>query len=373
MIWTTLKYTCKRELRDVVSMILMVIFPIVLACIVGNALKSDFQSPIVEKETFGLVNDNNYANALLEIFHTDIMKDVINIVEVDSLGDAKKQYEDSVLDGYLYYTEVDKNQEISLYVEDSNTQGTQIAKYVIEKYNTTKAMYTPEIIKNNKAQIITDLIGDTYIVPESLTGNHTPKAFDYYGITLAVLICLYGSLYAIKILSETIIGKHGARVKSITCKKFSIISGILLASFILVCAQVLFLLLFYKFVYGIYLGNNLINLILILGVFIVFTNLFGAALISICKNYNIAYTLANIIILGCTFLASGFVILDLGNGVFANLVENYLPNAVCQNALFSVIYKTDAVDITRYLSVISIWSVALLLIILFTNRRGEMG
>ena len=375
MIWTNFKYTCKRELRDIVSMILMVIFPVILACIVGNALKSNFESPKVDKQTFAVVNEDNndYMKSLLEVLRTETLKNVINVTQEDTLANAERQYETSDINGYIYQTEDGTNKKIALYVEEPNTQGAQIVKYAVEKYITTQAMYTSEVVGYDKFQMISDLIGDKYTEAESLTSNHKPKAFDYYGITLAVLVCLYGSLYAIKIFSETIIGKHGARIMSITSRKFFMALGILLASFILVCVQVFVLLLFYKFVYGVYLGDNLKDIFIILVTFIVFTNLFGASLISVCKNYNIAYMFANIIILGSTFLASGFVILDLGNGTFGYIVENYLPNALCQNALFSVIYKTDAVDLTHYLSIIATWSAALLLVTLITNRRDRIS
>lgn len=375
MIWTTLKYTYRRELRDIVSMILMVIFPIVLACIVGNALKSNFESPLVDKQTFAVVIEDNNKDmkSLLEVLQSDNLKKVITVSQVDTLADAEKAYETSEIDGYIYQTEAGSDKKISLYVEDSNTQGSQIVKYAISKYNTVQAMFTFEAVGYDKASVISELIGDKYLEAESVTSTHKPKAFDYYGITLAVLICLYGSLYTIKIFSETIIGKHGARLKSITSRKFTIAVGILLASFLLVCIQVFVLLLFYKFVYGVYLGNNLKDVLIILVVFIAFTDLFGAALISVCQNYNIAYVFANMIILGCTFLASGFVILDLGNGTFGYLVENYLPNAVCQNALFSVIYDTEVVSLGKYLSIISIWSLVLLLITLLSNRKEKLA
>jgi ABC-2 type transport system permease protein len=375
MIWINLKYTFKRELRDIVSMILLVIFPIILACIVGNALKSDFELPKVDIQTFAVVHgdENDYMNSILEVLHTDALKDVINATQVDTIASAERQFKSSDINGYIYQTEDGANNKIGLYVEDPSSQGAQIVKYAIEKYNIIQAMYTSEIISHEKFQIISDLIDNKYTVEESLVSNHKPKSFDYYGITLTVLICLYGSLYAIKIFSETIIGKHGARIKSITSRKFNIALGILLASFILVCIQVLVLLLFYRFVYGVYLGDNLKDVFIILVVFIAFTNFFGASLISVCKNYSIAYMFANIIILAGTFLASGFVILDLGNGILGNIVENYLPNALCQNALFSVIYKTDAVDLTRYLSIISIWSAALLIVTLITNRRDQLS
>ncbi len=76
MIFYTFKYTLIREIRDKVFMFLMVIFPIILALIVGTALKSDFETPTLEKSIIAIVDLDKgvYSEALIDIFKEDSVK-----------------------------------------------------------------------------------------------------------------------------------------------------------------------------------------------------------------------------------------------------------------------------------------------------------
>ncbi|WP_167959145.1 ABC transporter permease [Anaerosporobacter faecicola] len=369
MIWKTVYYTWKRELRDYVSMLLMVLFPIVLACIVGNALKSDFQSPGLNLETvaFVLEKEDSYLLDLQKVFQTDSVKEIITVTQVSDLEQAKRQMKQKTISGYITYNSSEKK--LNLVMQDINSQGAQIAASIMNQYIESNAMF--ETVSYEKVEELSDYVGGEYVSNTSMIAGHKPQAFDYYGITLMVLVCMFGSLYSVKIISETLEGKHGERIRSITTHPSQIYIGVYLASLVMVCAQILILLLFYKNVYGVYLGTNYGKLFVIIFSFIVFTNLFGVALITVLRKYNVAYTIANILILGTTFLSSGFVILDLGDGVLGTIVERVLPNAICQNALFSVIYGTGSELYRHYLIGIGCWSVVLLVLTWICRRVYE--
>ncbi|MCL2252925.1 MAG: ABC transporter permease [Lachnospiraceae bacterium] len=365
MIISTFKYTLKREIRDYTSMLLMVFFPAILALIVGNALQGDFQAPKTEKYKVALIEGDMYMESLKSVFAAEAVSNITETIILNNHSEADNALLLGEIHGYIWYD----SDEINFVVEDPELQGVAIITFILTQFTRNQNIFTHQNVNYNDYDVIGNRLLETYIQARGLSNNHIPRAFDYYGVTLTVLVCLFGSLYAIKIISDTLIGRKQERLLSVTNRLLPIYIGVLLASILLVAMQISVLLIFYKMVYGVFLGSNYFRLIAILFIFIIFSNLFGLALISVVKDYGIAYTLANIIILGSTFLAGGFVIIDLDHFGAGRLINQLLPNAVCQNVLFSTIYETNSVSFIEYIQVMAAGASILIIVAVLTNKR----
>lgn len=381
MFLNTFKYTLKREVRDRVSMFLMVIFPILLAFIVGNALKSEFEVITFDKAKIAVVNldKGEASSSFTEILAADEVQSFVTInTDIDTVEEAKYAYDQVEIDGYILIGEDYTNNlidsdalpcEIELYKTGNNAESMEIVKQIIDEYNLRMEVLSSDTLSNEDLEYIDQAFSKDFISSSSLNNNQNPTSMDYYGVTFIVLVCMFGSLYNIKVVSDIMYGKFRDRFKSIKSNELYLYLGTGLSSFLLVSVQILVLILFFKYAYGVYLGENIFKLFLITELFILLTNIFGTALITVFKRYSISYTVAYIFIFGTTFLSSGFVILNLGNGRLNYIVENILPNAVCQNMLFSVIYDTQSIDLFQSTLVILIWIAALLGIIYLAKRR----
>lgn len=108
-------------------------------------------------------------------------------------------------------------------------------------------------------------------------------------------------------------------------------------------------------------------------VFIVFSILLGQFLVLLCNSEGAASGIINILIIALSFITNSYVILDQGNGLFEHIVNNFLPNAVAINYLFSEIYITESVSMITAIFTITIYIILLLSfsILLLKKRRGH--
>lgn len=378
MILSTFIYTIKRELRDKVSMFLMLAFPIILVLIVGTCLRSDFEAPSVEQAKVAIVNlDENeqYFEILKDIFINEkVEKFVILDEDIKTLSEADKKYTDKDIDAYIEIPEgyskaimEGDNKDIILTERGENSKEVNIIKQVLNEFTTRL-----NITDINRETDLSNIFDENMIIVNSINNEHAPMAMDYYGVTLVVLICLYGSLYIVRMISDTLLDETGRRLKTITGKSFKVEIGLLLGSLLVVILQVLLLVGIFKYGYKVYYGENILKVLALFCSLILFSNMLGSFIIKLLRSYNFSYVLLNILILGSTFISGGFVVLDLGDGAFSNIVENFLPNGVCQNAVFSVIYNTNAVNFTSAISTILIETIILLVLSLLLDRRENI-
>lgn len=382
MIWSTLKYTIKREMRDKVSLFLMLIFPIILVLIVGVCLKSHFEAPPFDKAKIAVIDldKSRESKVFLDIFGEDNIKKLIDVKQdIVTVDEAKKIYESKKIDGYIeipknfgFNANNGKEAKLILTEDGSNSQAINVVKQMIDEFNSGSNLLNVKGIDNKKLDIINSIYSEKMVHSVGINQDHIPRSIDYYGVTLLVMICMYGSLYVIRMMSETLYEECGIRLKTITNSDYKIHLGIILASFIVVSIQILILIGVFKIGYGVYYGGNIWKVFILLGSMCIFSKLMGTLIIRLFKSYSISYTIAQVLILSLTFLAGGFVILDLGNGMFGNIVENYLPNAVCQNAIFSAIYDTNSVSFGQALCVILTESFVVLIISILLKRKESI-
>lgn len=378
MIFNTFIYTIKRELRDKVSLFLMLLFPIILVLIVGTCLRSDFEAPIFNKARIAIVNLDetyDYANVLVDIFKSEKVEKFIDVdTDITTLDDAYEKYLSKDIDAYIeipkgYAKSIMDGSSIDIVLNErgENSQEINITKQVLNEFTTRLNL----LKKDRNINVDANFDADTIVV-SSINKNHIPTSMDYYGVTLVILICLYGSLYIVRMISDTLLDETGMRLKTITDKEYKIECGLALGSILVVILQVLLLIAIFKMGYKVYYGEHIFKIFVLLVSLILFSNAMGVFIIKLFKNYNLSYVFLNVLILGSTFISSGFVVLDLGDGLFSKIVENFLPNAICQNTIFSVIYNTNAVDFTNSLCTILIETLVVVLLSLFINRKENV-
>lgn len=357
-ILTIVKYRLLQSLRDVQSLISMLLIPIFLILILGNALKNneDFTARNIDKvNLLYIVDDSSTGAKAFDSFITlDKLTDIINVQKINNIEDGKKLIENRKYDALVIYDE-NMDGKLQLIGSEYNQLGVSIAKGIIETYSSSaNAM---DALAKIQAKDFTLEQNNNFEDEAISVSGKKPSAIDYYAITMLVMIIMYGSIYSNFAIDKSYYGTVGARFRSTPLKLSHVFIGEAIGVIITIMIQVLILLLISNLAFGVNFGSSIPVILLSAFSLSVLSTMLGIFAIMITKKGLIGLALLNVIVPIFTFLSGGFVKINFSGplGLLAKLPPNYLAS----NAMFKSIYGGASKEIL--LNIVSIWIISALL------------
>ena len=257
-------YRLKVLLRNRSLLFWTFAFPIVLGLLFNLAFGNLDDILALETSTVGIVaTDQSKADQ----FET-VLKQVKNEDEVVFKGkelskkEAKAQLSDDKISGYF---EIDA-QKIELFVSKSGTQQT-VLKELLNQYlqNTDKVENLMASGAVQPQAIEQALEQKNFVQDGNGTGNFNLKSFYFF--TLVGMTVMYGFMWGLRNANDQQANQspEGMRLCLIPRNKLLVSFTNMLASFFLFVAQVILILMFYRFVYQVEFGDHWNYILLVCG------------------------------------------------------------------------------------------------------------
>lgn len=357
----------KIKVRDRKAFIRTMLLPIVLILILGTALKSTdaFSVKDFGKTTVYYLNDDK--NEISKNFDTFLknkeIKDILDVKAVSSYEQGEKLVNAGKGTALIYINkdysnniENDKKAKIQLYEDKTNNVRNGIIENVIDSFNSgaNTTMVSSKIAKKNIGYETSENVSENYL---DIAGK-TPRAIDYYAITMLVLTLMYGTSYGCLDLDDLFFKKVGERIKTTATGTMQHLVGLVLGEIFFLMLQAIALILFTKYVYGANWGSNPITILLaMLGLSTLATGIgimFGAIMGDVDKGAGLLRILVPI----CTFVSGGYYKVSIGDSALLN----YVPNKLAQTSLFNTIY--DGSKMVAQNSIITMFIMAAIALII---------
>lgn len=337
-------YTILRNLRDKKSMASMLLLPIVLILILGTALSGQFKTTNLNSiPVCYLNNDKGSMSQYFDDFlNSEEIRDMLEVERVTTFDEGKKLVGEKkakaliiINESYSEDIKSGKKANIEVYTSKYTGFSNSIVQNIIESYNqganTVGAMQilnAPEFKYTRTESIVESPIS---------TDGKRPAAIDYYAVTMLVMILMYGTQYGCHGIGEDYLETKGKRVKSTPIKPYEQFIGIALGHIFTVMCQSVVLILFTKYVYKVNWGSNMAGILLISFTLSVLSIALGILFTVLLRDRMKASAVISLLVPIMTFLAGGYVPLNVGDSVFARIM--YIsPNYLAHTALFNTIY-----------------------------------
>jgi ABC-2 type transport system permease protein len=340
--------------------------------ILGSALSSAFSVQSLGKTTVYYYNADNgdVSKNFDDFLKIKDIKDIINVKNVKSYNEGVKLVNSGegtaliyIDKGYSDNINKDSKGTIQLYESKSDSVRNSIVNSVIDSYNTAAntMMTSSNIAKKRMEYVTSENVKENYL---TITGK-TPRAIDYYAVTMIVMIIMYGASYGCSELDEIYFKNIGKRIKTTKVRAFEHITGVVLGAIFTVLLQGVVLVAFTKYVYGANWGNNPLPIILIMIALSILSTSIGVMVSAVIGDSERANSLIRVIVPIFTFVSGGYFKIPLGNSP----ILNYVPNKLAQTALFNTVYNGSWSVITNNIIMMFILSAVLLIIAAISGRR----
>ena len=346
-----------QDIRDIKTMILMILMPTIFTIILSIVVKEDVYTTVnLEDIKVYYTYSNN--NELIE-----------NINFLKELGVKCSEYNKQldINDGILIEEENTTKAITIKYKNDDNKIEAQLIRNLlrdkIEKENIAKDLYY------NNIKIGESTTEGEAVALKSIMGENENTTLNYYGVTMVILTVMFGAISgAYKIIKEN---KYNTlnKIMSLPVRREEIIIGKILGTSITLLIQIILVLLISINLLKVNWGSNLIPIILLLyleGLFFISMGTFIGSFLSEEKS---AWIIILTIIM-CIGLLSGLFIPigTMGNSIIEN-ISKLIPITHENNEIFNIIYGIKSSNVTKLMTIYST-SVAILIFIT-TMVMGE--
>ncbi|WP_026478145.1 ABC transporter permease [Alkaliphilus transvaalensis] len=359
-------FTILRNLRDKKDLLLMLVMPIVVIYILGNALSSQFVFAEIKRSPVGFLNEDiGGASARFEDFlSSNEVEEILEVIKVDSYEEGVSLVQNREVVALIYinaeYTQgIQSNAGANIeMITDLHSGGgfyRMIVKNVVDSFvESNNAIMAMTMIGGNGGEYRrTSAIKDNTID----LADKIPGSMDYYGVTMLVMILMYGANYGLHGIAKEYFVGIGDRIKASPIKNYQIYLGRTLGAVFTLFLQAMILVFFTKHVYGVNWGDNLLVIMMICLSLAVFSVGIGIMVCMLAPNRKVANSIMTILVPVFTFLAGGYAPIEYMGELF-NKFKYLSPNYIGHRAFFSYIYGGRIVE--TQLLVILIWGLAFL-------------
>lgn len=354
----------KHSLRNKRASILNLLLPIVLIAILGTALSGNYSSTS-SQGSIDVIYTNNGDKA-----YEGLITSLGGIKDLGIKFTKGSNREDSI-------SKV-KNRNYACYVEfnDGNVQIYSNDKETISAAK-VEAIISSSLQKYKLKVLLTNYKAGTedkaYVDQVSLTGPKSPKAIDYYSVTMITMIIGYACMRGLEIFNVERSRKTGARMLYAPIRKTDIFLGKIMGCLFVNFLQYLILIFLTKLIFKSYWGEHLWIVILIaLAETIMFFSL-GTMIASIVKNYTAGRQILNVAVGVITFLGGSYFPIE-DSGKFIEAACNLSPVKWTNEAMFQVIYRNDFSYITGAILISGVLSIIFIMIsAIYMRKEGFLN
>ncbi|PJI08116.1 MULTISPECIES: ABC transporter permease [Clostridium] len=366
--------TIKINLSDKKVLIMMLLMPIVTILILGNALKSvdSFSVKDIGKTKVYYYNADSgkISKSFDDFLKNKSIKEILDVKKVSSYNKGKSLVDKGEGNALLYIdkdysnnVEKDKKSKIQIYESQSSKVRNEIVKSLVDSFNdgANTVMVSSKIARMRTNYIEKDNVNEKYI---SVQGK-SPRAIDYYSITMLVMILLYGANYGSSELQNMFFDKVGRRIKTSAVKTYEHLAGVVLGVIFTLILQSVVLILFTKYVYGANWGGHPFIVLGVISSFAVLAASMGIFFMTLTGDDKKASMLISIVAPVFTFVSGGYFKFPFAD---SNLVK-YVPNSLAQSGLFNMIYKGTTVTAENSIAILFVMAIVVLAVSSILGRR----
>lgn len=307
-------YTFKRKFKNCIPP--LILLPLVLIPILGNSLKMLYEPSRSFTDTVAVYSSDFKEYQSVSDF---LKKNEKSNKHIKVTWVKQKEKALAALKDGKYYGVFDVKDK-KLYVDEEDVKDTSLIQLFISSYNFSGN----KVIKDSSVKNI-----------NSNSNNRKPSAMDYYAVTMLVMIMWYGGEYGIDIISDDrdIIN----RTVSLPMAKEKIVIGKMLGTVTMMFFVSIVIIVFSKFVYKAYWGNNYILLTLVMLLFSFLTVNAGMAICLITKDRGTAGYITETLVVVFTFLSGGYLTTRMFSADLERL-SILSPSYAEQSIIFKIIY-----------------------------------
>ncbi|OPJ62240.1 ABC transporter permease [Clostridium oryzae] len=333
----------KQTLRDKRSMAMMILFPILLIAVLGAALKSGFNNNIGKAEVLYSITSNSEA---ARSFKTNIIEKGkeynINFKKTKDIEKSKEEL--GKITKYDSLIVMSDDNKIKIYRSSDSGLLSGLSSTIVrsfaQEYNTIA-----NIAKENPAklkQVLTSGDGDSeYTKITSIGALKTPTSLGYYAVTMTTLIIMYGAVYGLLGITSERQERTQNRILAAPIRKYEFLAGKMLGIMLSIMLQIIIEFLVTKYIMGVYWGNAIPLVLLVLFSQIVMVVSLGISLGFVFKNQNAARSVIDVGTPIMVFLAGGYIQVDNMGGQIFQTIRNISPVNWTNKAIFGTVYGGD--------------------------------
>lgn len=359
--------TVKRNFRDLKTLSLTLLFPIVLILILGTALSSQYSPSNMKKIKVAYLNEDkgDISKRFNELLENEKIKEYVEVDIVKSSEEGKKLVEDNKVNSFILiekdFTEKiikGETSKIKVYSKKTGSFNSMVVRNIVDSFadgfNTVKAInsITEKFSEYKTFENIKEM-------PISAKGN-IPRAIDYYAVTMLVMILMYDTISSAVLAGEDIYEAIGSRVKCTPVKFYELFLGKLLGLIAYFFLKALMIIYFAKYVYGVNWGENMPVILFITFSLSVFSTSFGIMTSFFAKDEKRAVNFLNSIVPVFTFLSGGYTKFSY----FGSLekIIFFIPNKLGHEAFFNIIYNGSVKIASK--AVLTLWIMSTIMFVL---------
>ncbi|WP_339168528.1 ABC transporter permease [Paenibacillus sp. FSL R5-0341] len=353
--WTIFATSMKRKLQNPVVFVNYILLPLLLILILGNALSGVFQTGDKEtKSTFVsqistvVVNEDSgdVGKNIVSFLSSENNKEMFDVKVESSSTQALKMLESGEVEQYIYLPkdltseyEDKKNGNIMVYGKDNNIEKVNITDLALSAYG--DGYLAMEVASTNNPNIVySHEYSNMLAAPGTTTEASTESgsnisAMSYYGVTMLVLILVYGLANTMNFVQEEYSEALGDRYLVSPISKTALIMGQFLTGCTISILQGAVIVFCAKLFFNVSYGDNMMFVFFIIIAGSIFFNALGLLLGVIGRRIKQVDGVVTLLIPVMTFVGGGFVKLDMGelssisiNEVFQRPMFDYIGQGV---------------------------------------------
>ena len=344
--------------RNPVNIAILVLFPIIIILILGNALAA-YISPDTDLTPAPVAVASDPDGTLGMFLNEDEISRFLEITFT-----SRESAEQMAADETVIAAIIEDRGDISIVRPGVGGLHTQLVLSIIDSYKQIGSAATIAALSGKNVYAILDMEVNVRDVP---LGTRIPEAMDYYAVTMLVMILLYTGMNGMDLFNKGLLSDMGNRNRVSPISKPALIGGLLAASTVTSFLQGMVTFIFTGAVYGVYWGERIPLVLLTLFAFVLFSQSLCIFLVMALRNQGAVSAIAQVFFWTSTFVSNGYMKIDFGA---MEKVFQYAPNAMAHTIIFGAIFGGNEMKMMVFLfALFGVSSVLFVLAFLCGRRR----
>ena len=355
--FATFRLGFKYLWRNPVNVAILIIFPIAIIFILGNALGA-YISIDLELEPAQVAVAADPGGELASFLKSDEISRFLELQFTDADSAATLAADSSIAAAII-----EENGEISVICPSGGGMSTRLALAIIDSYNQIGSAAATAAMSGRNVYALLDIEPEVKDFP---LGKRIPGAIDYYAVTMLVMILLYTGMNGMELFGKGLLSDTGNRARVSPISKSALIGGLLAASTITSFLQGVVTFLFTGIFYGVYWGERIFLVLLALFGVVLFSQSLCIFLMIAIHHEGAVQGLVQAAFFVMTFVSNGYMKISFGE---ADKIFQYTPNSMAQTVIFGAVYGGNEAKMTLCLLLLFGVSVVLFMLAYVSGRR----
>jgi ABC-2 type transport system permease protein len=344
--------------RNPVSVAILIIFPIAIILILGNALSSyiTVDTKLDPAPIAVAADPNGQFGSFMQ------MKEIIRFFDLNFTDRAHA--EELVTNGDVIAAIIEApDGSLSVLSGPENNIYSGLTLSMVDSYAQIGAA---SAIAAMSGRNIYEIIGADVSIADKPLGKRIPSAIDYYAVTMLVMILMYTGMNGLELFNKGLLSDTGRRMRTSPVPKSALIGGLLAASTVTSFLQGMVTFVFTAAVYGVYWGDRIAIVLLALFAVVLFSQSLCIMLMMLIQNNGAVTGITQALFWTMTFVSKGYARISFGD---ADKIFQYAPNALAHTVIFGAAYGGNETKMALSLAALFAISAILFIFAFFLGRR----